>query len=76
VICSPCVNWPVNELEQRFSNFFSSGDHFYQSKCSTNHPTLVPFESKFIIFVNVLSLCQYRHTDIFKIVLTFRNRAS
>ena len=25
---------------QRFSNFFSSGDHFHYSECPTDHPTL------------------------------------
>jgi hypothetical protein len=29
-----------------FPKLFSSGDHFYQSECSTDPPTLVPFESK------------------------------
>jgi hypothetical protein len=29
-----------------FPKLFSSGDHFYQAECSTDHPTLVPFESK------------------------------
>jgi hypothetical protein len=40
-----------------FLKLFSSGDHFFQSECSTDHPTLVRFESKFIIFLNVLSIC-------------------
>jgi hypothetical protein len=33
-----------------FLKLLSSGDHFYQSECSTDPPTLVPFESKFINF--------------------------
>jgi hypothetical protein len=46
-----------HSFKTAFFKLFSSGDHFYQSKCSTEHPTLVPFESKFIIFINVLSIC-------------------
>jgi hypothetical protein len=26
--------------------------HFYQSECSTDHPTLVPFESKLFEILN------------------------
>jgi hypothetical protein len=39
-------------LTQRFPNFFSSGDHFYQSECSTDHPTVVRFESKLFKILN------------------------
>jgi hypothetical protein len=35
-----------------FLKLFSSGDHFYQSECSTNHLTLVPLESKLFEIVN------------------------
>jgi hypothetical protein len=31
---------------------FKSGDHFYQSECSTDRPTLVPFESKLFKILN------------------------
>jgi hypothetical protein len=34
------------------SQTFSSGDHFYQSECSTDHPTLVRFESKLFEILN------------------------
>jgi hypothetical protein len=44
-------------LRAAFLKLISSGNHFYQSECSTDHPNLVPFESKFIIFLNVLSIC-------------------
>jgi hypothetical protein len=47
-----CTQSETNPVRQRFSNFFSSGDHFYWPECSTDHPTLVPFESKFIILLN------------------------
>jgi hypothetical protein len=33
-------------LRTAFPKLFSSGDHFYQSECSTDHSILVPFESK------------------------------
>jgi hypothetical protein len=35
-----------------FPKLFSSGDHFYQSECSTDHSTLVPFESKLFKILN------------------------
>jgi hypothetical protein len=35
-----------------FPKLFSSGDHFYQSECSTDRPTLVPFESKLFKILN------------------------
>jgi hypothetical protein len=35
-----------------FLKLLSSGDHFYQSECSTDHPTVVPFESKLFEFLN------------------------
>jgi hypothetical protein len=35
-----------------FLKLFSSGDHFYWSQCSTDHPTLVPFESKLFEILN------------------------
>jgi hypothetical protein len=41
-----------------FLRLFSSGDHFYQSECSTDHPTLVPLASKLrfsVFFTNVQS---------------------
>jgi hypothetical protein len=45
--------WPIQlvfhfciSCRTAFPKLFSSGDHFYQSECSTDHPTLVPFESK------------------------------
>jgi hypothetical protein len=35
-----------------FLELFSSGDHFYQSECYTDRPTLVPFESKLFEILN------------------------
>jgi hypothetical protein len=35
-----------------FPKLFSNEDHFYQSECSTDHPTLVPFESKLFEILN------------------------
>jgi hypothetical protein len=35
-----------------FLKLFSSGDHFYYSECSTDHPTLVPLESKLFEILN------------------------
>jgi hypothetical protein len=35
-----------------FPKLFSSGYHFYWSECSTDHPTLVPFESKLFEILN------------------------
>jgi hypothetical protein len=37
-------------LEQRFSNFFEVGTTFVSQNSSADHRTLVPFESKFVIF--------------------------
>jgi hypothetical protein len=51
------LNIVRGSVRSAFLKLFSSGDHFYYSECSTDHPTLVPFESKFIIFLNVLSIC-------------------
>jgi hypothetical protein len=49
----PHKKWyPLVCLDQRFSNFFSSGDHFYRSECSTDHPSLVPLESKLFEILN------------------------
>jgi hypothetical protein len=51
----------TNGLEQSFPNLFQVGttfmsecstDHFYQSECSTDRPTLVPFESKLFKILN------------------------
>jgi hypothetical protein len=43
-----------NKLPPRtaFPKLISSGDHFYQSECSTDYPTLVPFESKLFEILN------------------------
>jgi hypothetical protein len=38
------------QFRAAFLKLFSSGYHFYYPEHSTDHPTLVPFESKFIIF--------------------------
>jgi hypothetical protein len=38
-------------VEQRFSNFFEVGTTFISQNSSVDHFTLVPFESKFIIFL-------------------------
>jgi hypothetical protein len=35
-----------------FPKLFSSGDQFYYSECSTDRPTLVPFESKLFKILN------------------------
>jgi hypothetical protein len=35
-----------------FLKLFSIWDHFYQSECSTDRPTLVPFESKLVKILN------------------------
>jgi hypothetical protein len=40
----------TNQLEQRFSNFFELGTTFISQNNSADHLTLVPFESKFIIY--------------------------
>jgi hypothetical protein len=40
-----------NLLGQRFSNFFEVGTTFLSQNSSADHLTLVPFESKFIIFL-------------------------
>jgi hypothetical protein len=47
-----------------FLKLFSSGDHFYQSEYSTDHPTVVPFERKLRFSTTV---CKKQ----FKLVLFF-----
>jgi hypothetical protein len=42
----------LHGLRQRFSNFFPSGDHFYLSECSPDHPPLVRFERKLFEILN------------------------
>jgi hypothetical protein len=39
-------------LDQRFSNFIQVGTTFIKSDCSTDRPTLVPFESKLFEILN------------------------
>jgi hypothetical protein len=43
---------PGSNPRPAFLKLFSSGDHFYKSECSTDHPTLVPFESKLFEILN------------------------
>jgi hypothetical protein len=43
---------PTQSPIPAFLKLFSSGDHFYQSECSTDHPTLVPLESKLFEILN------------------------
>jgi hypothetical protein len=38
----PCPEFSSNTCTAAFPKLFSSGDHFYQSECSTDHPTLFP----------------------------------
>jgi hypothetical protein len=47
----PWLSWRTSP-RPTFPKLFSSGDHFYQSECSTDHPTLVPFESKLFKILN------------------------
>ena len=46
-----CCHYLSNALVQHFSNFFEVGTTFLSRNSSADHLTLVPFESKFIIFV-------------------------
>jgi hypothetical protein len=54
--------WLTHPLATTFPKLFSSGDHFYQSECSTGHPTLVPFESKLFKILNY-SVCYAIHVN-------------
>jgi hypothetical protein len=50
VICVIVLIW--GWCKAGFLKLFSSGDHFYYSECSTDHPTLVRFESKLFEILN------------------------
>jgi hypothetical protein len=53
IIITKLLGFSCNgNLKAAFLKLFSSGDHFYQSECSTDHPTLVCFESKLFEILN------------------------